>query len=941
MLKQIRDLHCDGSSGGGWQGNPLMQCVGLILVGLFVNATLLHASEPNLVIRSLATPGLPYGVGFVELDRKRALELGWYSDQSIQVKSSRSKILLPAVDDVPTGDSLLVYFLFSGGFPAEIEISIADSVRFRARMMPEKGDSKSHSGLLKQWWVTLGDQSQRGISPALARPSDDFLAVLGRHLELPFKRRIASKIPRSSQLESQFERTLGMLLGFESVRLAMMVDDTGESIENSPATEPLPSPINIESVRIPEKGFAPNSNIEAIASMVPSDCFYVRCKSIRNYSWLRQLLLQWGGSLDEIVTSPSIDSDVRGRIETQLGINAQHSMDSGLDKMISDMAVIGSDVFFEEGAGIGVLLEAHVGSEKDAEAMLQKQRNLVRKDSHSVLQSEKVQGHFVSFLGSKDHRVRSFLVRKGRYVLVTNSRDLIHAFLSLGSSTQSLADLKEYRYAHASHVGADVAEIKFYLSDPFFRRITGPSFRTELSRRRNSARDCRTIEIAAIVAKALGHPADSIKALASGGFLPADFGRYSDGSRVDLIAAQARDSMRGKAGTFIPVADIKPDKVNRGESQAYQRFSQRYRKAWPSMDPVLATIHRELAASGIDRIHLNIHVTPYARSEYGFLANYLAEPTLTHAAMAGNEPMGVSAHLHNHSQKYLAHLGLVDASIPFHVSRGELKRNDESPTKYLTQEQSFAAVSPAGLEGLQLVSGLVKSLQTREAVLPLQNSVSQSFQPQPGFNPFWILRGIMNPGEPVVWMMQSAARSFQGLSILSSISEDPQWSIYGGNVDLRLDVRQRLSKERLTKPAQIHVHLGDIEQTALAPYLHAYSYCAARQQSAADAVWLNRWTEGLAVPPAVFRNSLEHAIQGKLKCPLGGEFIYQKTPQSPSHWTSTAWNEQSLAKVNDVPSSYRFPFLTWLKRVDLDFNLTPTSLSSEMVLDVASQSNGN
>ncbi len=807
--------------------------------------------------------------------------------------------------------------------------------RNRSIPRPEKGDPAEHSALLDLWWQALCDQAHSGISSTLSHPSNDFLDVLGTHLKLPIHRRNASRVDTKSQVENQFERTLGMLLGFESVRLAMMIDDTTESIEPSPAVFPLPNPISVRSVRMPEAGMVANSKIESIASMVPNDCFYVRCKSIQNYTWLRQLLINWGGSLDEIVTSPSIDSDVRSRLETQLGMNSKQSSESGLDKLISDVAIIGTDVFFKEGAGIGVLLEAKVGQEHEAEKAIQQQRTAARKSSSAILRSETIQGHFVSFMSSDDHRVRSFSVRYGRYLLVTNSRELMESFLSLRTSNQSLANLNEYRYANATNPKSEQSDIKFYLSDPFFRRITSPSFRTELNRRRNSAKDCRKLEIAALVAKAMGHKAASLQSLIRDGFLPTEFGRYPDGSRVDLVNSESKDSLRGRVGTFIPVADIKPDKVNDSERTAYERFSQRYRQEWPAMDPVLATIQNEPLAGGIDRIHLNIHVTPYARKEYGFLANYLADPTLTHAEIAGNELMGVSAHLRSNSRRYLAHLGLCDTLIPFQIRQGELQREGEYATENLSQQQSFAAVTPAGRDGLQLLAGLVKSLQTRDSNVPLQNATSPNASQSLGVNPFLILRGFMNPGDAIVGMLDATIHGLQSLSKLNAISEDEVWSIYSDHSELRRDVRQRLLQKQGTKPTQIHLHAGGIEQAAIAPYLHAYSYCVARQQSAANAVWLNQWTNGLRVSPEVFRNSLEKAIHGKLNCPLGGEFILQSKPRSTPRWTSTAWNETSLAMVNDVPPDYRFPFLHWLKNVDLNFNLTAASLNSEIVLDVA------
>ena len=937
MLIATLKPHIDRCRSTSWKPTKILLCFWLSLIWIGLHTSHLVSSEQLSVVRALAVHGTPYGVGVVEFSREQAFEAGWYSDQAIEVKSSRISIWLPAVKDVKTDGSLLVYFIYSGEFPANIELLIAGNVQFEVKVKPERGDPAEYSALFSQWWQALCEQAHSGVSSTLSHSSDDFLAVLGQHLKLPVTRRSVSRVDSTSRLEKEFERTLGMLLGFESIRLAMMIDDTKETVGRSPATFPLPNPINVQSVRMSDSGLGTKAKIESIATMVPNDCFYVRCKSIQNYTWLRQLLINWGGSLDEIVTSPSIDSDVRGRIELQLGINSDQSIESGLDKRISDLAILGTDVFFEEGAGIGVLIEAHVGQEQEAEKALQKQRITASKNSQAILRSETIQGHFVSFMGTRDQRVRSFFVRYGRYLLVTNSRELMNSVLSLGTSNQSLANLNEFRFANASNPKSAQSEITFYLSDPFFRRITSPAFRTELNRRRNAARDCQKLEVAALVAKAMGYKADSRQSLVRGSFLPTEFGIYPDGSRVELVAGEAMDSLRGRVGSFIPVADIKPDKVNEFELAAYQRFSQRYREEWPAMDPVFATLQNEPLGGGIDRIHLDIHVTPYARKEYGFLANYLAEPSQTHAEIEGDELMGVSAHLRGNPQRFLAHLGLCDSLMPFQVRRGELQRLGEHAKENLVQQQSFAAVTPAGRDGLQLLAGLVKSLQTRDSNLPLQNPGVSNPIPPIGLNPFVLLRGFLNPGDAIVGMLDVTIAGLQGLSKLNAISDDEAWSIYSAHSEFRRDIRQRLLQKQRTKPTQIHLHAGGIEQAAIAPYLHAYSYCIARQQSAANAVWLTRWTNGLRAKPEDFRNSLEKAINGKLKCPLGGEFILQNKPPSTSHWTSTAWNESSLKKVNDVPSEYRFPFLSWLKNVDLDFNLKASSLSSEIVLDVAAK----
>lgn len=78
-------------------------------------------------------------------------------------------------------------------------------------------------------------------------------------------------------------------------------------------------------------------------------------------------------------------------------------------------------------------------------------------------------------------------------------------------------------------------------------------------------------------------------------------------------------------------------------------------------------------------------------------------------------------------------------------------------------------------------------------------------------------------------------------------------------------------------------------------------------------------------------------MQGELKCPLGGEFTLAEHARI---WTSSKWQQESLALVDQVPEGYGFPFLQWLKEVDLSFNLTPTSLQTEVAIEAARTNDG-
>jgi hypothetical protein len=922
-------------------------CVPLMIIALtsLSNVCLSQTPESELAAKAellrqptlISANGNPFGVGQVDLPLALAVEHGWHSDRSVEVTSSDCKIwlttsALAANAEARTvhepdsaklsNDVLRVLFLYHGEGLAAVEVRISGKPGLIVR---SAGVGAPHAELMQRWWQALSNQ-QRDLSPPIRDLSEDFLSAIGKHLGMPPRPRLASPKEATSQLEQQFERTLAMLLGFESVRLAMMVDDSGAPAGSAPAIHPLPAAVNVVGQRIPN--VLDSKEIESIASLVPSDCFYVRCRSINNYMWLRQFLIGWGGSLDEIVTHPTLNTDVRSRLEDQLGIDTRASLDA--DPFISDMAVIGSDVFFSEGAGIGVLLEAKPGAEQKLEAILQQQRLEKAKRMGAMQHSETVAKHQVSYFHTPDNRMRSFLVRHGSYLLVTNSQEILTAILSPQAVTRSLASLQEYRYALASDQLLSRAGITLYISDPFIRRLTSPAFRIELGRRRASAKDCRQLEAAAMVAESLGQESNSKKSLIANHFLPTDFGVRPDGSRVELQSDGAFDSLRGRVGTFVPVADVATTKANQHELSAYLSFSQRYRAEWAAMDPVLVSIASSAINESVERVELQIHITPYARNEYRFLTNYLSQPSVTHAAMSRNELMGVSARLRTPSRDVLAHVGVVDVTVPFRVQQGELHRTDGS-TRTFVEQQSFAAVSPSGTDGLQVLSGFMKSLQNRQVNLTPATLASTGAQEVAGSN-------LFNLGRPptsadlAIATGELLIRGLLDVARLTAVYEDDQWSIYGGSPQLRLEVRESLVIQNVEEPTQLLMRVAGVEQAEIAPYLNAYSFCKSRKLSAAVASWLHRWSSGLRTDPNVFRKSVEQALQGELECPLGGEFTLANNSTT---WTSSKWEEDSLALVDQVPEDYHFPFLQLLKSVDLRFNLTMSSLNSDVILEVA------
>ncbi len=375
--------------------------------------------------------------------------------------------------------------------------------------------------------------------------------------------------------------------------------------------------------------------------------------------------------------------------------------------MLEDLAIIGSDLLFEQGAGIGILLQAKPGRSPELADMIRQQREKLGLRS----QSKQFSGVPASLLLTPDNRVRSYHLRMGDFVLITNSQHLADSVVRAKQSGKSLANLDEFRFAMATNPKSADSKILFYLSDPFFQRLASAPFRIELGRRLAAEADCRRIEMAAVIATATGHPVSDNLPAFHAAVLPDGFGMRCDGSSVELRDGQAMDTLRGKLGTFIPVVDVDVESCNPSEQTLYRVFSSNYRSEWRMVDPVLATLDADPQGAHQERLNLSVHITPYARSEYTFLTQTLGAMTPAYLTAGKDQLMGVSANLEVQGQSYAALLGLQDSKLDFKIQKGQLLIEGSAKDNQFVNDRSYAVVTPPGTHGLLALNGLVQSLQ--------------------------------------------------------------------------------------------------------------------------------------------------------------------------------------------------------------------------------------
>ena len=162
--------------------------------------------------------------------------------------------------------------------------------------------------------------------------------------------------------------------------------------------------------------------------------------------------------------------------------------------VIEDQAIIGRDLYLNDGATLGVLFKV-----KNAflfRTSLQNDRaTRATSDDAIELGDTTIAGKTVSLLQSADNRVRSFMVEDGEYILVTNSETMAKRFLEVGESGQSLAATSEFRLARRLMPVDREDSLFAYFSPLMLQGLVSPEYLIELRRRIDAKSDVTLVQL--------------------------------------------------------------------------------------------------------------------------------------------------------------------------------------------------------------------------------------------------------------------------------------------------------------------------------------------------------------------------------------------------------------------------------------------------------------
>ncbi len=432
--------------------------------------------------------------------------------------------------------------------------------------------------------------------------------------------------------------------------------------------------------------------------------------------------------------------------------------------------------------------------------------------------------------------------------------------------------------------------------------------------------------VASLLATSWGENMTSTEELVRAGYLPSTFAPAADPSRISMVDGHIVDSVRGQRGLFLPIPDIALHTVTPSESSAYSEFAAQYQRQWGRVDPLTVTIDSaQQIDSSTQQVRVRIWITPYARQRYAFFTDHLAPASTEHVGAVKGDVLRVDAGLRDTSGgSYQVHMALQDRNVTYRIVQGRLVRTDTPENTPFSKTSQYVAVTPGGLDGLQLV---------RQFVADLQHGPRSADTPPPSVSANPVL-GLLSYLFGVDSRKHLAA-FFAG----EVVTHTADWSVYAHDPQIRQQVLPDLRTVSAPQPAQVRLTLADANQAEVGNYLHASAYLAARTASGLTAQTLNDLAGHFGMPPQQAPLLMQRIFEATPACPLQGTFTWRPAT-SGGCWASSAWHEPSIFELKEVPAGYRFPFLDWLRGATVEFSLTDATLAADVTLTVRNEPAG-
>lgn len=869
------------------------------------------------------------------------------------VRQEAAGIIQGFLDQTPP---TTIYFLFRGDSPLHLTIGTKTPRHLTIRPL------RSQPGLdqvASAWWKQYTSRPKK----ILGLKKWDYPPVVRNYLESMLSLRLGLELPpvdEKDPTQAMLEEQLGLMLGTEQIQTAMIRDRMlGDASLSEKAN--LPLPVAQEWPPLPELQAAKNVEVEPIAMRVPEECFYIRFGNYANFLWMQDTMKRWGGDAGNLISLRGLDYETTRRMEEHL-IVKQTVLGRMLGgTMVSDVAMIGTDLFLREGASFGLLFEARNTFMLDREFAAQRAARV--EEGGVTEETVEIDGKKVSFIHSEDDKVRSFYLADNGYIFITSSKEVMRRFIATGKKEPvgALGATREFQHARTVMPTVRDDTVFVYFSDAFFRNMASPHYWVEMRRRLQAVADIEVLELARLAGVGEGFLKQTSKdqldqallqqeitILKEQKLLSENFGPRPDGSEV-VLDSQGRlvDSLRGRRGFFVPIPDLPVEKITTAEAAAYHRFLSFYHEKWGRLDPMIVGIRREDLGKGEDRITVDAQANPFDKKHYETLIRRTGPAEQRRLAPVEGNIIDFQVVL---PDQYLF-VGLQDVQLPSLADDATSDRQSPDRPNSDIQPQARTAYyapdpgrpyAPAG-RGRGLLGGRLR--QTLTAPGPSFAPAAQSPGARPRVGLFDIFVGyigttgdlgllslfqaLVMPAERIPGQTPDMNQGPQLHKINSG-----QFTLFSFQNWLLEQVRPQLHFVEAERPAQLRLDVGDVARAKITPTLNRLSYARTRTTSLGNLRLLQSLEQQLRVQAKACLDVAETLLDAKLICPLGGKYELRRVDGNESEWISTAIRPVRDASPLEipVPEDYVGPPLNWFRGLKLNATMTPEIFSTHAEL---------
>jgi hypothetical protein len=349
------------------------------------------------------------------------------------------------------------------------------------------------------------------------------------------------------------------------------------------------------------------------------------------------------------------------------------------------------------------------------------------------------------------------------------------------------------------------------------------------------------------------------------------------------------DSLRGRHGAFLPIADVPVAKASQAEVSEYHRFAEYYATQWGRMDPIIAGVVRKPLGDNREQVVVDLSASPWARQHFDVLRQWLGPADQAKMAPVAGDMAALDLVLAGERI-----FGGIQDIVPPGRPGGAGSAGGPAARLPLRRLRDILNI----LVGYVGTSGELGPLAFLNLGIP------------PRSDPDGYARSPLNG-----WRRQYAG-----------------FTVFSFQRDVLDRVTPQLRLEQAQRPAQIRLRVADLSNAQITPVVNDLAYARTRETSLGNLRLLHALNQQLHVPPEKCRALAESLLDAKLVCSLGGK--YELDPGPPAHWTSTAFRNAAPAGPSGgllgvrAPPGYQAAPLRWFRGLDLEATMTERTLSA-------------